>query len=57
MTYEAMKHANIMCFTETFLRPQQELDRSQLPMQEDCMDRVQRNSEDLAKGGIMIICP
>ena len=56
---EAMKHANIMCFTETFLQPQQQLDK--LPMQEECivfrLDREQRNNEDLAKGGILMVCP
>ena len=33
---EAMKHANIMCFTETF-RPRQQFEESKLPMQEECM--------------------
>ena len=58
---EAMKQANIMCFTETFLQPQQELEHNQLPMQEECMvcrlDREQRTNEDLAKNGIMLVCP
>ena len=57
---EAMKHANIMCFTETFLRPQQQLENNKLPMQDECMvfrlDRIQTNSDNLAKGGIMIVC-
>ena len=58
---EAMKHANIMCFTETFLRPQQQLEENRLPMQEECMvfrlDRIQTSSDNLAKGGIMMVCP
>ena len=58
---EAMKHVNIMCFTETFLRPQQQLDDNKLPMQEECMvfrlDRVQNSIDDLTKGGIMMVCP
>ena len=29
-----MKQANIMCFNETFLQPQQELEDNQLPMQD-----------------------
>ena len=49
----------ISCFTETFLQPQQQLDK--LPMQEECivfrLDREQRNTEDLAKGGILMVCP
>ena len=49
-----MKQANIMCFTGTFLRPQQQLMNNKLPMQEECMvfrlDRMQLNSEDLNQG-------
>ena len=33
---EAMKQADIMCFTETFLQPQQQLEHN-LPMQEECV--------------------
>lgn len=55
-----MRETNIMCFTETFLRPQQQLDDSHLPIQEQCMvfrlDRLQTSNEDLAKDG-MIMCP
>ena len=58
---EAMKHANIMCFTETFLQPQQQLEDDKFPMQEECivfrLDREQRNNEDLTKGGILMVCP
>ena len=58
---QAMRQVNIMCFTETFLRPQQLLEDSKLPMQEECivfrLDRIQTSNEDLAKGGIMIVCP
>ena len=58
---QAMRQANIMCFTETFLRPQQQLEDNHLPMHEQCMvfwlDRLQTSNEDLAKGGIMIVCP
>ena len=56
-----MRKANVMCFTETFLQPQQQLVGNDLPMQEECMvfrmDRLQTSSEDLTKGGIMMICP
>ena len=48
-----------MCFTETFLQPQQLLEHNQLAMQEECMvyriDRAQRDTEDPAKGGIMVM--
>ena len=58
---EAMKHANIMCFTETFLQPQQQLEDDKLPIQEVYivfrLDCEQRNNEDLAKGGILMVCP
>ena len=58
---QAMQQSNIMCFTETFLQPQQQLEHNQLPMQEECMvfrlDRQQTSRNDLAKGGIMIACP
>jgi hypothetical protein len=58
---EAMKQANIMCFTETFLQPQQQLDDNILPMQDECvvfrLDRMQSSSDNLAKGGIMMVCP
>ena len=54
-----MKHVNIMCFTETFLRPQQQLGDNKLPMQEGCMvfrlDRVQTSIDDIT--GIMMVCP
>ena len=60
VTDEVMRHVNIMCFTETFLRPQQQLG-DKLPMKEDCMvfrlDRTQTSLDDLTKGGIMIACP
>ena len=55
-----MRQVNIMCFTETFLQPQQQLDNN-LPMQEECvifrLDRQRSTNEDLMKGGIMIACP
>ena len=58
---EGMKQANIMCFTETFLRAEQDLEHTKLPMQEKCMiyrlDREERNCADLANGGIMVVCP
>ena len=57
---QAMKKVNIMCFTETFLRPWQQLEDNYLPIQEECMvfilDCRQASSQDLAKGGIMIVC-
>ena len=50
-----------MCFSETFLSPHQHIEHDYLPMQGECMvfrlDRLQTNSEDLAKGGLMIVCP
>ena len=58
---ESMKKANIICFTETFLRPQQDSENSYIPSQDDCqvfrMDRLRMSSEDLARGGVMIVCP
>ena len=58
---QAMKQVNIMCFTETFLQPGQHLESSHLPMTDQCtvfrQDRIQTGTEDLAKGGIMIVCP
>ena len=57
---QAVNETDIMCFTETFLQPQQQLDHHHRPMQKECMifrlDRLQTSSEDLAKGGIMIVC-
>ena len=59
---QAMKQVNIMYFTETFLQPGQLLESSHLPMTDECTvfrhdhDRVQTSTEDLAKGGIMIVC-
>ena len=58
---QAMLQANVMCFSETFLSPHQHIEHDYLPMQGECMvsrlDRLQTNSEDLAKGGLMIVCP
>ena len=58
---QAMRQVNIMCFTETFLQPGQHLESSHLPMTDECtvfrQDRIQTSTEDLAKGGIMIVCP
>ena len=58
---QAMRQTNILCFTETFLRHHQHLEQSYLPTQNESevfrLDRLQTNSEDLTKGGIMIICP
>ena len=49
-----------MCFTETFLKPHQHVEHNHLPIQDECqvfrLDRLQTNNEDLAKGGIMIVC-
>ena len=43
------------------LQPQQQLENTFLPMKEECtifrLDRTQTRSGDLAKGGIMIVCP
>ena len=58
---QAMRQTNILCFTETFLRHHQHLEQSYLPTQNESevfrLDRLQTNSEDLTKGGIMIVCP
>ena len=58
---ESTKKANIMCFTETFLRPHQDIEHSYIPNQDDYqvfrMDHLQMSSEDLARGGVMIVCP
>ena len=47
-----------MCFTETFLRPDQRIDH--LPLQSECLvfrlDRLQASINDVAKGGIVILC-
>ena len=57
---EAMRQA-IVCFTETFLRPHQHIEQDYLPMQDECLvfrlDRQQTSTEDLSKGGVMIVCP
>ena len=61
MKDQTISCANIMCFTETFLKPDQQITDDIIPLREECavfrLDRLQTNSEDLAKGGIMIICP
>ena len=61
VTDQAMRQTNIMCFTETFLRLHQHIEHNYLPMQDECqifrLDRLQISNEDLAKGGIMIVCP
>ena len=53
---QAMRHVDVMCFTETFLQPGQHLESSHMPMTGECtvfrQDRVQTSTEDLAKGGI-----
>ena len=59
---ESMKNANIICFTGTFLRPYQDIERTFIHNQDDYqvfrMDRLQIRSEDLARGGVlMIVCP
>jgi ATP-dependent DNA helicase PIF1 len=60
ITDQAMNQANIMCFTETFLRPHQHVDHSHIPLQKESvvfmLDRLQASNEDLMKGGIMILC-
>ena len=48
ITGEAMAQVNIMCFTETFLQPQQQLENTFLPMKEECtifrLDHTQTRS-------------
>ena len=55
-----MRHANIMCFTETFLKPHDHIELDCLPMLGQCslfrLDRVEACTEDLSKGGVMIVC-
>lgn len=55
---EAMKQANIMCFTETFLRPHQHIDHDYVPMQESVLfsDWTVCSRQALANSGVMIIC-
>lgn len=55
---ESMKNAN-MCFTETFLRPHQDIEHTFILIIKVTirMDRLQMSSEDLARGGVMIVCP
>ena len=47
---EAMRQTNIMCFTETFLKPHQHIECNSLPMQTNCqifrLDRMQTSNED-----------
>lgn len=58
---QAMSYANIMCFTKTFLRHQQEFEDDYLLMRGNSIGFrlvcIQTSTEDLAKGGIMIVCP
>ena len=55
-----MSHADIMCFTETFLRPQQCIEDNFLLNTETSemfrLDRIATSSQDLSNGGIMIAC-
>jgi hypothetical protein len=50
---QAMRQANIVCFTETFLKPQH-VEHNYLPMQEHCQvfksDRLQTSNEELSQG-------
>ena len=58
---QAMRQANIMCFTETFLRPQQQLEDNDVAMQESSkvfrLNCLQTSNKDHVKGGIKIDCP
>ena len=51
---QAIGQTDIMYFTETFLRPQQELEANLCTVFR--LERQQTSSQDLAKSGIMIIC-
>lgn len=55
-----MNQADIMCFTETFLKPHQHITDVLLPSKEQSevfrLDHVATSTEDLGNGGIMIAC-
>ena len=55
-----MNHVDVMCFTETFLKPHQHI-TDDLFLNTDAyevfrLDRVTTSSQDLSNGGIMIAC-
>ena len=55
-----MNRVDIMCFTETFLKPHQDVS-GHLMLNKECtqvfkLDRVTTSSQDLSNGGIMIAC-
>ena len=55
---QIIAHTNIMCFTETFLKPNQNVN---LLLKNDSTvvyraDRVTSNTQDLSNGGVMIVC-
>ena len=56
----SLGHTNVMCFTETFLKPHQQIDGNLLLAKESCqffrLDRITTSTQDLSNGGIMIAC-
>ena len=56
---QAIAHTNIMCFTETFLKPSQSVNSLILNGESSAVfrtDRVSSSTQDLSNGGVMIVC-
>ena len=56
---ESIAHADIMCFTESFLKPHQNVSSLTLNGESSVLyrcDRVTTSSQDLSNGGVMIAC-
>ena len=56
---QAIAHTNIMCFTETFLKPSQSVNNLILNGESSAVyrtDRVSSSTQDLSNGGVMIVC-
>lgn len=55
----AIAHADIMCFSETFLKPHQDVNTLQLNDESSALyrcDRAATSTQDLTNGGVMIAC-
>ena len=56
---QSVAHTNIMCFTETFLRPSQSVCGLTLNGESSVVyraDRMASRTQDISNGGVMIIC-
>ena len=56
---ESIAHADIMCFTESFLKPHQHVNSLTLNGESSILyryDRVTTSSQNLSNGGVMIAC-